>query len=822
MRNAESVNAELSGSEVIAHSAFRIPHSVHSESSGWEDVLQAYAQVLDGMIDGVSLFDENGTIRYTNPAEDKMFGYAPGELVGQHISVQSAGGPEEHEAIFREVTEQLRSRGTWSGEWLGRKKDGAIFTTYARITEVDLAGRKCSMCAREDITERKEAQDGLKESEHRYRSIFEAAAVSIWEEDFTQVKEAVDELKAQGVTDFPAYFEEHPDFVRRAIGLVRIVGVNDASVRMFHAKSKDELLVSLHRIFLPETERVFAGELVALANGESSFVSAATVRTLDGEHIENLFTVAFPGEVHGRSDLQSFRNVLVSRMNITERKHAEEQLRRSRDQLDVILGGVADGITAQDNNGRLIYANDAALRLLGYSTEADLLAAPSSELLGKFELLNESGAPMDWGGLPGREALRGVEVPEKTVGWRLLATGEMHWSIVKATPVVGEGGRVELVISIFRDITERRHADAALRASEARFRTMADTVPVIVWVSDVDKRRTYFNKSWLEFTGRTLEQDLGYGWTEDLHPDDLQKYLDLYSASLDERKEFQIDYRLRRFDGGYRWVLSHGVPFFAPDGTFIGFIGSSVDISERVELEDRKDAFIALASHELKTPITSLKLFTQLLKKRFERAGDEELVRQFARMDGQIDKLTGLVRSLLDVSRIQAGKLDYNMEIVEVDDIVAEVVDDLRRVSSIHTIELDGHAGVRINADPDRIRQVLVNLIMNAIKFSPNAGKVIVLTRLDDEKREVTISVQDFGMGIPRSEQDKIFDRFFQVNRSSVPAAQSGDTVLQAHTYPGLGLGLYVCAEIVARHGGRLWVESEVGRGSTFFFTLPV
>jgi PAS domain S-box-containing protein len=374
------------------------------------------------------------------------------------------------------------------------------------------------------------------------------------------------------------------------------------------------------------------------------------------------------------------------------------------------------------------------------------------------------------------------------------------------------------------DVTGRKEAEAALRAGEARFRTMADTVPVMVWVSGIDKQRTYFNRCWFDFTGRTAEQELGFGWTDDLHPDDLQRYLELYTSSFDARTEFKIEYRLRRFDGEYRWVLSHGVPFFSPDGTFTGFIGSSMDITERVELEERKDAFIALASHELKTPITSLKIFTQLLKKRLERAGEgeREMVTQFARMDAQLDKLTGLVRSLLDVSKIQAGKLDYSMEKVAVDDTVAEVVEEMRSISGGHTIELDAQARVEIEADRDRIRQVLTNLIMNATKFSPKTDRVVVRSRLDEKRKRVTISVQDFGIGIPRSEQEKIFDRFFQANQVNGTSSEEGEIAPQTDTYPGLGLGLYICSEIVARHGGRIWVESEIGQGSTFYFTLPL
>jgi signal transduction histidine kinase len=188
-------------------------------------------------------------------------------------------------------------------------------------------------------------------------------------------------------------------------------------------------------------------------------------------------------------------------------------------------------------------------------------------------------------------------------------------------------------------------------------------------------------------------------------------------------------------------------------------------------------------------------------------------------MDAQIDKLNGLVRSLLDVSKIQAGKLDYSMERIAVDDLVAEVVDDLRRVSTSHTVELDAQAGVEVDADRDRIRQVLTNLIMNATKFSPKADRVIVRTRLDAEAGQVTVSVQDFGIGIPRSEQSRIFDRFFQANQES---GRNGEGAPETDTYPGLGLGLYVSSEIVARHGGRIWVDSDAGKGATFYFTLPL
>ena len=530
------------------------------------------------------------------------------------------------------------------------------------------------------------------------------------------------------------------------------------------------------------------------------------------------------------SDEERFRAIAILQQKaqaletqIEKYKRIQQALERREAELSDFFENAAIGLHWVGPDGTILRANQAELDMLGYTRE-EYVGKNIARFHVDQEVIRDILDKLGSG-----ETLREYEA-------RLRCKDGSIKHVRISSNVLWEDGQFVHTRCFTRDITDSKLTEAALRASEARFRTMADTVPVMVWVSDTEKRRTYFNRFWCEFTGRTIEQDLGYGWTENLHPDDLQRYLELYTSSFDARTEFKIEYRLRRFDGEYRWVLSHGVPFFSPDGTFAGYIGCSMDITERVELEERKDAFIALASHELKTPITSLKIFTQLLRKRLERAGEGEsdMVKQFARMDAQLDKLTGLVRSLLDVSKIQAGKLDYNLERVAVDDIVAEVVDELRRISGSHTIEVIGQARVEVNADRDRIRQVLTNLITNAIKFSPRADRVIVRSRFNERGQHVTISVRDFGIGIPKSEQDKIFDRFFQASHVSGASSPSGDggrkdrssespdVAARTDTYPGLGLGLYICSEIVTRHGGRIWVESQVGQGSTFYFTLPV
>ena len=226
------------------------------------------------------------------------------------------------------------------------------------------------------------------------------------------------------------------------------------------------------------------------------------------------------------------------------------------------------------------------------------------------------------------------------------------------------------------------------------------------------------------------------------------------------------------------------------------------------ESEYRKDEFIGMASHELKTPVTSLKGFTNVLQRRLGKQGDEQSLHYLARMDTQLNKLTRLISDLLDVSRIQSGKLDLEREAFDLDTFILETVETLQETISTHQFLIEGRADARIVGDKDRLGQVFINLLTNAVKYSPHANTVIV--RLSKDQEQVIVSVQDFGIGIAEAHQQNIFDRFFQV------------TDPEEKTYPGLGIGLHIAHEIVERHHGRLWVESRKGAGATFFVSLPL
>lgn len=237
------------------------------------------------------------------------------------------------------------------------------------------------------------------------------------------------------------------------------------------------------------------------------------------------------------------------------------------------------------------------------------------------------------------------------------------------------------------------------------------------------------------------------------------------------------------------------------------------DITERKRIEgekqqilEQREEFMAIASHELKTPVTSLKGYTQILQARFTKAGDERSAAALARMNAQLDKLIHLIGELLDMTSIEAGKLPWRNEHIDLEALTRDIVEEVSQITERHQIRIEGAARTPVYGDPERIGQVLTNLLTNAIKYSPQAETILV--KLSSGAEGATVSVQDFGIGIAPEKQGQVFERFFRVSDP------------EHATFPGLGLGLFISAQIIQRHGGRMWVDSQLGVGSTFFFTV--
>ncbi|HLG62014.1 MAG TPA: ATP-binding protein [Ktedonosporobacter sp.] len=355
--------------------------------------------------------------------------------------------------------------------------------------------------------------------------------------------------------------------------------------------------------------------------------------------------------------------------------------------------------------------------------------------------------------------------------------------------------------SLENEIMERKEV-------EARFQHLFDSNLIGVFLSDFDGTFLDANDAFLDLIGYTRAEMLAGTLQRDtLTPPEFQ-YLSVQAVqALQERGSSGTYEKEYLHKSGRRIPVLIAVTRIEQTNTCIGFV---LNISERKELDRRKDEFISMASHELKTPVTSLKGFLGLLQRLLGTEGEsgEKGLYYLARMDAQINKLTKLINDLLDLSKIQTGKLVYQEERFDLQALTQEVVENTQGTTQTHHIQLEEVARAEVLGDRDRIGQVLINLLNNAIKYSPQANKILV--RMVKDQQTATVSVQDFGIGIAKKHQQKIFERFYQINDA------------ETKTYLGLGIGLHIACEIIQRHGGQMWVESEKGGGATFYFSLPL
>ena len=375
-------------------------------------------------------------------------------------------------------------------------------------------------------------------------------------------------------------------------------------------------------------------------------------------------------------------------------------------------------------------------------------------------------------------------------------------------PSLDEAGAIDGILAHAVDVTELVRARQRAEESEERFRMLADNMSQFAWIADETGYIFWYNQRWYDYTGTTLDEMKGWGWMKVHHPDHVDRVVKKLRDCFRTGSLWEDTFPLRGKDGAYRWFLSRAIPIRDESGRVTRWFGTNTDVTEQRQLQQQNEDFISIASHELKTPVTSLKAYAQLLGMRFRKAGDARSAELLEKMDGQLTKLTKLIADLLDETKIQAGKLPLQISEFDYGELMREVIEEVQRTALGHKIECEAAPSCKVTGDRERIGQVLTNLLTNAVKYSPEADRVTVRATVEDG--EIVTSVRDFGIGISSAKQAKVFDRFFRIQEQD------------EQTYPGLGLGLYISAEIVRRHHGRIWVESEEGQGSTFTFSLPL
>ncbi|MEJ7558167.1 MAG: hybrid sensor histidine kinase/response regulator [Pedobacter sp.] len=344
----------------------------------------------------------------------------------------------------------------------------------------------------------------------------------------------------------------------------------------------------------------------------------------------------------------------------------------------------------------------------------------------------------------------------------------------------------------------------ALLESESRFRSMMETIPQIAWTNTVGGKVDYYNQRWYDYTGLDSVRTEMQGFKVVIHPDDLVLGLAGFISILRGKDGGEFQIRIKRSDEIFRWHLIRLMPIKAQDHIQL-WVGTATDIQELRLLQQYKDDFISIASHEIKTPITSLKGSLQMLDRIKANAPSDLSFRLIAQASKSLDKVNVLIEDLLNASMANQGQLNISRQQFNLFNLITSCVDELDLAS--HTIIIEGEREIEVLADTIRIEQVLVNFITNAIKYAPDAKAILIeIEKIDGY---VKVSVIDKGPGIPAEKIRYLFDRYYQVGNAS-------------SLYTGLGLGLYICEEIIKKHHGQIGAKSELNSGSIFWFTLPV
>jgi PAS domain S-box-containing protein len=478
-------------------------------------------------------------------------------------------------------------------------------------------------------------------------------------------------------------------------------------------------------------------------------------------------------------------------------KHTESSLRVSEEQLRVTLESATDyAIITTDIDGIIRGWSTGAERIFGY-TPREVIGV-SGDIIFTTED-RKRGAP-DTEMRQAREFGRATD--ER---WHLRKDGTTFFMSGVMTPI--QSNVLTGYVKVARDLTARRAFEQKLLNSEERYRIALEAAEMVAWDYDILADKIVWNNE-TELTGSDASENSLSLFMSFVYEKDKKYVEEKMRQALEQTGTFQAEFRIYTPAGGdLRWMNSYGKALHNENNEAYRLVGVMYDITKRKILEEQKEEFIGIASHELKTPVTSIKAYAEVLEEIMVEKNDPITAGLVSKLNAQVDRLNDLIKELLDTTKITEGHLVLRFQRFDLNALIHDRVEELQVISSKHRLITRLCPDGMITADPDSIAQVLTNLLSNAIKYSPRGGDIFIRTERIDSS--IKVSVEDSGIGIPASEKEKVFQRFFRVS------------TLNVHTFPGMGLGLYITAGIIHGHNGTISVESEPGRGSTFSFILP-
>jgi two-component system, chemotaxis family, CheB/CheR fusion protein len=613
----------------------------------------------------------------------------------------------------------------------------------------------------QDITERKRAEEAGRQMEERFRTLADSVPQIIW----------TNEGEGKAVYFNKRWFDYSGLTYEQSAGLgwQAIVHHDDAPAsveRWQQALSKGAIFDSEYRLRRADgTYRWHIGRNVPMRDNNGQIISW-----------------------------------FGSATDIEDLKSAETSLRESRERLRVTMESATDfAIITIGEDGLVQGWNRGAEYIFGYTQEeicfkpGDIIFTPEDR---------EAGIPQKEMQQAREEGRAGDE------RWHLRKDGSRFYMSGVMTPIHSQ--IIKGYVKIARDMTGQKRAEEALRISEERYRIALTAAEMGAWDWNITGDKVLCSEQLCLLLGLSLEQaefSIGF-FLQYVYDNDRERIQFALAKAVNETGVFQAEFRIVRADNSQlRWMSGYARTVAHEDGQAARIVGVMYDVTTRKMLEQQKDEFIGIASHELKTPVTSIKAYVEVLNELFEEGNVADQLQLIKKLDVQVDRLTDLIRTLLDTTKMSEGQLTLNLEEFNVSFLLKERVEEVQATARNHRFIIHSVDVALVTADRDRIGQALVNMLSNAVKYSPNGGEVIVTCELMPDG--VRVGVRDLGIGMSQESSEKVFDRFFRVRTQQTQALQ------------GMGLGLYITAGIIRRHGGTIWAESKPGEGSVFYFKLP-
>jgi PAS domain S-box-containing protein len=738
------------------------------------DKLRLYEKVVVNTNDAVLITEAwpidlpGPRILYVNEALLRHTGYTKEEVIGKTPRMFQGADTDRKE--LDKMRQALENKVSVKVEVVNYKKNGEAFIVQIEIIPLlDDNGILTNFVSiQKDVTEQVNDNKKLQESEWRFRQLADQAPMWVWMAD-----ENVNVLYAnRQVLDFIGIAD-----VSKFTGHVWEQVVHPDDIQMVY-KAFGEASIS-HKAF----------------SFEFKVKNAAT------ELYEWFYIKAVP-----RFESSQFAGFIGTALNIQEQRSTLSLLEYRKALLEAFNESSNDGILLVDTKGAIISYNPRFVEI--WNMPQQIVDAKDDK------------AALDF-------AMTQLVNPQQFVdriNWlynhpKETSIDELHFKDERIIerhgyPVVAQDGSYYAWSWTFRDITAIKKATAALKQSEENFRQLSELMPEKVSRTDAEGNAIYYNQSWMDYTGLTFDEMKDWGWGKVVHPDDLDELTKEWTQSLSTGTNFEMEFRLLNKNGDYRWHLCRSNPLKDENGKIKNWLAAVTEIQKIKEEEQRKGEFIKMVSHELKTPVTSIKGYVQLLLSILETEKETStsaipVKPTLERIDKQISRLTRLITEMLDLSRLEESKLELKKEKFNLNILVKETIEDILHTTASHTIKLAENFHADVTADKDRIQQVLINFINNAIKYSPG-NDCIEISIYSTDNNHVEVSVRDFGIGIAKADHNKIFERFYRVDGKN------------EKNFSGFGIGLFITKQIIERHKGTISVESVNGQGSTFMFSLPL